>query len=101
LNGNLTLSKDRLTKVRNWVYFRRDGKAPQKGVSIGFGIGSDCGVLYESNSIPPTKHTARKGVPRSTTQGVSCEIWYIGRVQRRRMVIGCLITIMTLTFWID
>ena len=102
LNGNSTLSKDRLTKVRNGVYFRRDGKAPKKGVSIGFGIGSDCGVLFESNSIPPTEHTARKGVPRSTKQGVSCGTWYIGRVQRiQKMVIGCLITIMTLTFWID
>ena len=28
LNGNPTLSKDRLTKVRNGVYFRQDGKAP-------------------------------------------------------------------------
>jgi len=61
MNGNLTLSKDWLTKVRNGIYFRRDGKAPQKGVSIGFGIGSYCGVLFERNLIPPTERTARKG----------------------------------------
>lgn len=58
LNENLTLSKDRLTKVRNGVYFRQDGKAPQKVVSIGF----------ESNSIPPTECTARKSVPQSTNK---------------------------------
>ena len=84
LNGNPTLSKDRLTKVRSGVYFRRDGNTLQKGVSIGFGIGSDCGVLFENNSIPPTERTARKGVPRSTKQGVTCGMWYIGRVQRIR-----------------
>jgi len=84
LNGNLTLSKDRLTKARNGVYFRQDGKAPQKGVSIGFGIGSDCGVLFESNSISTTERTGRKGVPQSTKQGISCGTWYIGRVQRIR-----------------
>lgn len=84
LNGNPTLSKHRLTIVRNGVYFRRDGKAPQKGVSIGFGIGSDCGVSFERNSIPPTKHTTRKGVSRSTKQGVYYGTWYIGRVQMIR-----------------
>ena len=62
-NGNPALSKDRLTKVRSGVYFRRDGNTLQKGVSIGFGIGSDCRVLFENNSIPPTESTARKGVP--------------------------------------
>ena len=36
LNGNPTLSKDRLTKVRNGVYFRRDEYAPKKGVANHF-----------------------------------------------------------------
>jgi hypothetical protein len=62
LNGNPTLSKDRLTKVRNGVYFRRDERAPKKGVSIGFGIGSDCAVLFESESIPVVERATRKGV---------------------------------------
>ena len=84
LNGNLTLSKGKLTKVTNGVYLRWDGKTPQKGVSIGFGIGSDCGVLFESNWILPTERIGRKGVPRSTRQGVSCGTWFIGRVQRIR-----------------
>ena len=39
LNGNPTLSKDRLTRVRNGVYFRRDERDSKKGASIGFGIG--------------------------------------------------------------
>jgi hypothetical protein len=84
LNGNPTLSKDRLTRVRNGVYFRRDERASKKGVSIGFGIGSDCGVLFESNSIPIVERATRKGVSRSTKEGVSCGTWYIGRVQRIR-----------------
>ena len=81
LNGNQTLSKDRLTKMRSGVYFRGYGKTLQNGVSIGFGIGLDCGVLLENNSIPPIERTARKGVPRSKKQGVSCRMWYNGRVQ--------------------
>ena len=71
LNGNLTLSKDRLTKVTNGVYFRRDERAPKKGVAIGFGIGSDCAVLFESESIAVAKRTTRKGVSQSTKHGVS------------------------------
>jgi hypothetical protein len=58
LNGNPTLSKD---KVRNGVYFRRDERAPKKGVSIGFGIGSDCELLFESESIPSIENATRKG----------------------------------------
>ena len=84
LNGNMTLSKDRLTKVRNGVYFRRDERAPKKGVAIGFGIGSDCVVLFESESITIAKHTIRKGVSQSKKNVVSSGNWYIGRVQRIR-----------------
>ena len=51
LNGNPTLSKDILTKVRNGVYLGRDESPPQKGVAIGFGIGSNCVVLFVSESI--------------------------------------------------
>ena len=81
LNGNPTLSKDRLNKVRNGVYFRRDERAPQKGVAIGFGIGSDCAVFFESEYIVVAEHTRRKGVYQSTKRGVFCGTWYIGRVQ--------------------
>ena len=45
LNINTTLSKYILIKVRNGVYFRRDERAPKKGVAIGFGIGLDCVVF--------------------------------------------------------
>ena len=82
LNGNATLSKDRLIRVRNGVYFRRDERASKKGASIGFGIGLDCGVLFERNSIPADEHATRKGVSQSTKEGVSCGTWYIRRVQR-------------------
>lgn len=47
-------------------------RGPQKkGISIIFGIGSDCGVLFERNSIPPIESATRKGVSQSTRQGVS------------------------------
>ena len=45
-------------------------------------------MLFESNSIPPTECTTRKGVPRSTKQGVSCGTWYIRRVQIIRKKVG-------------
>ena len=81
LNGNLKLSKDILTKVRNGVYFRRYESPPKKGVAIGFGIGSDCTMLFESEDIVVAERTTRKGVSQSTKHGVSCGTWYIWRVQ--------------------
>ena len=54
---------------------------PKKGVAIGFGIGSDCVVLFESESIVVAKCTTRKGVSQSTKHDVSSGTWYIGRVQ--------------------
>ena len=84
MNEKPTLSKDILTKVRNGVYFRRDERAPKKGVAIGFGIGLDCAVLFESKSIAIAERTTRKSVSQSTKHDVSSGTWYIGRVQRIR-----------------
>jgi len=81
LSGNPTLSKYRFNKVINGVYFRRDERATKKGVSISFGIGSDCVVLFERKSIHVAKHATRKGVSQSTKHGVSYGIRYIVRVQ--------------------
>ena len=74
--------------MRNGVYFRRDERAPKKGVAIGFGIGSDCAMLFESESIALAERNTRKGVSQSTKHGVSSGTWYIGRVQRIRMKDG-------------
>ena len=41
-------------------------------------------MVFERNSIPPTEWIARKGVPRSTKQGVPFGTWYNGRVKRIR-----------------
>lgn len=71
-----------MTKVRKGVYFRRYERASVKGVSIIFGIGLDCRVLFERNSILPSERATRKDVSRSTRQGVSCGTYYIGRVKR-------------------
>ena len=59
-------------------------------------------VLFESDSIDVVERTTRKGASQSRNHNVSSRTWYIGRVQRIRKkdVIGCLITIMTLIFWI-
>ena len=102
MNGNPTLSKDRLTKVRNGVYFSRDERAPKKGVPIGFGIGSDCVVLFEREFIAVVEHTTRKGVSQSTKHDVSYGTWYIGRVQIIRKKDGnrVFITLSTVIFWI-
>ena len=53
-------------------------------VAITFGIGSDCAVLFESESIALAERTTIKGVSQSTKYGVSSGTWYIGRVQRIR-----------------
>ena len=102
LNGNSTLSKNRLTKVRNGVYFRRDERAPKKGVAIGSGIGSNCAVLFESNSIVVSERTTRKDVSQSTKHDISSGTWYIGRVQRIRKKDGNRVFDyqMALIFWI-
>ena len=34
LNGNPTLSKDRLTKVRNGVYFKQDERPPKRELQL-------------------------------------------------------------------
>ena len=81
LNANPTLSKYILTKVRNGVYFRQDERAPEKAVAIGFGIGSDCAVLFESESIAIAGCTTRQGVSQSTKHNIYSGTWYIGRVQ--------------------
>ena len=52
--------------MRNGVYFRRDERAPKKGVAIGFGFGSDCAVSFETDSIDVDERNTRKGVSEIT-----------------------------------
>ena len=71
MNGNPTLSKDRLTKVMNGEYFRQYERPAQKGVAIGFGIGSYCVVLFERESIVVDERNRIKGVSQSTKNDIS------------------------------
>ena len=43
----------------------------KKGVAIGFGIGSNCVVLFESESIAVAECTTRKGVSQSIKDNIS------------------------------
>lgn len=49
LNGNLFLSKDRLTRIKNFAYFNNaeDYLSTTNLTTTAFlGLGSDCGVLF-------------------------------------------------------
>jgi hypothetical protein len=55
LNGNPFLSKDRLTRVRNSIYFNNSEdylSAALSSTAMLFGVGSDCGVYFlQRNSL--------------------------------------------------
>lgn len=73
LNGNPTLSKDRLTRVKSGIYFSFDKKTKfQTGTCLV--IGSDCAVLFERSSSKDNAKCKRKGKLASTSQGVAKDI---------------------------
>ena len=91
LNGNSTLSKDRLTRVRQGVYFSHESKQQSSSNANFFGIGSDCVVYFvdDTQGQASTKHLKRNGKPTSLNQmDVSQGTWYLGRVQKMRMKVG-------------
>ncbi|KAL3693255.1 hypothetical protein R1sor_006906 [Riccia sorocarpa] len=81
LLGNPTLSKDRLTRIKQSVYFNGVKPKPrQDGVPVCIvDIGSDCAVLFSTVSNKPSTR-AKKGRRATTTVK---EVW-IGRVQKIR-----------------
>ncbi|MCO5555170.1 hypothetical protein L7F22_008713 [Adiantum nelumboides] len=50
LNGNSTLSKDRLTTVKQGVYFSNNSKSPSASNVNLLGIGSDCAVYFDDDT---------------------------------------------------
>jgi hypothetical protein len=74
LNGNPYLSKDRLTRVRNFVYFNNAEEylsAASSSTTILLGLGSDCGVMFVSRnslSVSSTAKAARKRARDGTTK---------------------------------
>ena len=95
LNGNPFLSKDRLTRVRNSIYFNNadDYIAASSSISsMMLGLGSDCGVFFlqcnsQSSSITAAIQRTR-AKPISILQIPEVGTWWIGRVQKIKRRFG-------------
>ncbi|KAL3701925.1 hypothetical protein R1sor_019947 [Riccia sorocarpa] len=81
LNGNPMLSKDRLTRIKQSVYFNGVKPKPREpGIpSCIMDIGSDCAVLFSSVQAQKRTRSRKRRGPETTTK----EVW-IGRVQKIR-----------------
>ncbi|KAL3687374.1 hypothetical protein R1sor_013683 [Riccia sorocarpa] len=81
LVGNPTLSKDRLTRIKQAIYFNGvKQKARVDGVPVCIlDIGSDCAVFFKSENTRRSTRSNR----RRTANALSNEVW-IGRVQKIR-----------------
>ena len=99
LNGNPFLSKDRLTQVRNSLYFNNSEdylRAAQCSNTCFVGIGSDVGVYFLQRTTitrPSTVIAAKRrgnslakksGRVASTLKGVDEGTWWVGRIQKMR-----------------
>jgi hypothetical protein len=101
LNGNPFLSKDRLTRIRNSIYFNNSEdylSAATSNSTCLLGLGSDCGVFFvESQSrtvgsaakaAKSCSHMGRLGGPSSIPVAASSGTWWLGRVQKMRRKVG-------------
>ena len=113
LNGNPFLSKDRLTRVKNSIFFNNSDDyvtATSSSTSMLLGLGSDCGVYFVQRSTTrlsstvksvvrrkrrrPGKETPKRGRPQKDAsptnilEGVDEGRWWIGRVQKIRRKVG-------------
>ena len=96
LNGNPFLSKDRLTRIKNSIYFNNAEdylSAARSGTTGLLGLGSDCGVLFMqsatlgySSGVKAARKRNRTvgqvGRPALVTAGVDIGTWWLGRVQK-------------------
>lgn len=87
MNGNPTLSKDRLTRVRQGVYHSKEEKC-HKGTNENlFGIGCDCVVYFqEENTNGKITRSCKPSSSKSKKKTRS--LWYLGRVQKMRRKVG-------------
>jgi hypothetical protein len=104
LNGNLFLSKDRLTRVHNSIYFNNSEdyvNAASSSNTCLLGLWSDCAVYFVQRSSTLKSSTAkvaktraakrkalRKGTPANIQEGVDKGSWWLGRVQKMRCKCG-------------
>ncbi|MCO5547161.1 hypothetical protein L7F22_000604 [Adiantum nelumboides] len=87
LNGNPTLSKDRLTRVKGGVYDTFDKKVTYQSRTF-LVVGSDCDVLFERLPSKEIRRSKVKGKLGSTNEGVSKGTWYLGRIVGMRRKLG-------------
>ena len=102
LNGNPFLSKDRLTRIKNFVYFNNDedymSAANSKTTAL-LGLGTDCEVLFKQSSTlgqssgvraaqKRNRYSAKVGRPTAVSGGVDIGTWWLGRVQKIRRKLG-------------
>jgi hypothetical protein len=101
LNGNPFLSKDRLTLIRNSIYFNNFEdylNAATSNSTCLLGLGSDYGVFFvesQSRALESAAKAAksrsrmgRLGGPNSILVAASSDIWWLGRVQKMRGKVG-------------
>jgi hypothetical protein len=101
LNGNPYLSKDRLTRVRNSIYFNNAEdylSAASSNSMMLLGLGSDCGVFFlhsaNLNTTSAVKAAKRKrccgkkGSPSNISAGGDSGTWWVGRVHKIRKRVG-------------
>ena len=102
LNGNPFLSKDRLTRIKNSVYFNNADEylsAANSTTTCFMGLGNDCGVLFvESSNLNQSsivtaaqsrnRGCAQRGHPTAVSSGVDVGSWWLGRVQKIRRRVG-------------
>ena len=103
LNGNLFLSKDRLTRIKNSIYFNHVEDylhAVQSSSICLLTLGSDCGVYFVQSSnfnmslpiraaLKQNRNGAsQNGNPYNVAVGSDIGGWWIGRVQKMRRRVG-------------
>jgi hypothetical protein len=103
LNGNPFLSKDRLTRIRNSVYFNNAEdyrNVANSSSSYLLGLGSDCGIYFvQKSSLNTTSavqttckrsrnSSSRSEDPTNVSVGTDSGSWWIGQVQKMRRRVG-------------
>lgn len=97
MNGNPYVSKDRLTRMKNSIYFNNSDDylaAASSTTSMLLGLGSDVGVYFKDSREHGTSSTVMAAKKRTrgrhvaVNRGVDNGMFYIGRVQKIRVKVG-------------
>lgn len=97
LNGNPYLSKDKLTRMQNSIYFINSDDyltAASLTTSMLLGLGFDLGVYFKDSRGPTTSSTVMiakiktRDRPIAVNRGVNNMMLYIGKVQKIRVKVG-------------